>query len=156
MDWRTVLLRYNWAVWYEKNLIIRDLFLNKNRCTYPTLTFQSIEVKSNRRTSVQTYFKICHFSLLYLRKFTFVPPVSKVFYLNWKRVRFTQNGRKNYFRTKEIEAKKVLMRNVNGTCAKNQHFFKITKTSFSDFNAQKLRKEKWKTMRFSALFSELN
>ena len=48
------------------------------------------------------------------------------------------------------------MRNVNGTCAKNQHFFKITKTSFSDFNAQKLRKEKWKTMRFSALFSELN
>ena len=69
----------------KKKLIIYDLFLNKNQCTYPTRTFQSIEIKSNRRTSVETYFKICHFSLPYLRKFTFVPPVSKVFYLIRKR-----------------------------------------------------------------------
>ena len=120
MDWRTACC---WGITevsdMKKKLIIYDLFLNKNQCTYPTLTFQSIEIKSNRRTSVQTYFKICHFSLPYLRKFTFVPPVSKVFYLIWKRVTFTQNGRKNYFRTKEIEAEKVLTRNVNVTCAIN-------------------------------------
>ena len=35
--------------------------------------------------------------------------------------------------------KTVLMRNVNVTSAKIQHFFKITQTIFSDLNAQKLR-----------------
>ena len=42
----------------------------------------------------------------------------------WKRVRFTQNEKKNYFRTKEIEAKKVLRREVKVTYAKNQNFLR--------------------------------
>ena len=73
-----VLLRYNWCVWYgTKNSNHLWLFLNKNQCTHPTLTFQSIEVRSNRRTSVQKYLKICHFSSIYLRRFTSVRAISK-------------------------------------------------------------------------------
>ena len=36
---------------------------------------------------------------------------------------------KSYFRLKEVESKKALMRDVKETYAKNQNFFKITQTS---------------------------
>ena len=78
MDWRTACC---WGITdvsdMEEKIQSFVTFLNKNQCTHPTLTFQSIEVKSNRRTSVQKYLKICHFSSPYLRKFTSVRAISK-------------------------------------------------------------------------------
>ena len=49
---------------------------------------------------------------------------------------------KSYFRLKEVESKKALMRDVKETYAKNQNFFKITQTSVFRLWCSKAKKRK--------------